>query len=135
MPKIKSRRQLKADKQREQHKVAAEKERQRLSDNATRLKNMVGGFARSDTPTPEKKSSLLNPRPYQRSTPKIESVKPDLPTVAREAKPTLSPEMLQREKIAQAEIERKKKRIGVLYNKGAYQYISDGMDLTTLGKK
>jgi hypothetical protein len=40
-----------------------------------------------------------------------------------------------REKLAQVEIERKKKRIAPLYNKGGLQYITDDMDLTTLGRK
>ena len=47
----------------------------------------------------------------------------------------LTPEMQAREDLAQKEIESKKSRIGVLYNKGAYQYISDGMDPKTLGRK
>ncbi len=33
------------------------------------------------------------------------------------------------------EIEKKKTRLAPAYNKGAVQYISDGADLTTLGKK
>lgn len=40
-----------------------------------------------------------------------------------------------REAVAQIEIERKKKRIAPLYNKGGLQYITDDMDLTTLGRK
>lgn len=40
-----------------------------------------------------------------------------------------------REALAQQEIARKKKRIAPLYNKGGLQYITDDMDLTTLGRK
>ncbi|MNR52889.1 hypothetical protein D3C85_1728090 [compost metagenome] len=39
-----------------------------------------------------------------------------------------------REKAAQLEIECKKKRVGVLVNKGAYQYITDGTDPATIGR-
>jgi hypothetical protein len=41
----------------------------------------------------------------------------------------------EREAVAQREIARKKKRVGVLVNKSGYQYISEETDLTTLGKK
>jgi hypothetical protein len=41
----------------------------------------------------------------------------------------------ERERAAAEEIERKKKRTAPLYNKGGYQYISDGEDPTTLGRK
>ncbi len=33
------------------------------------------------------------------------------------------------------EIENKKKRVAIAFNKGAYQYISDGDDPTAIGKK
>lgn len=32
-------------------------------------------------------------------------------------------------------IDRKKRQVGVAYNKGAYQFITEGTDTTTLGKK
>lgn len=43
--------------------------------------------------------------------------------------------MMVREQKAQEEIERKKLRVAPLYNKGGLQYITDDMDLTTLGRK
>jgi hypothetical protein len=46
-----------------------------------------------------------------------------------------SDEMLERELKAQEEIERKKKRVSIAYNKGAYQYITDGTDPKDIGKK
>lgn len=49
--------------------------------------------------------------------------------------PKLSPEMQQREKVAQEQTTKLKKRVAPLYNKGPVQYITDGTDLTTLGKK
>lgn len=42
---------------------------------------------------------------------------------------------VERERIAQEEIEKKKKRIAPLYNKGGYQYLTDDTDLTTVGRK
>lgn len=45
------------------------------------------------------------------------------------------PEMAERERIARAQAEDKKSRIGPLYSKGPLQYISDGTDLTDVGKK
>lgn len=47
----------------------------------------------------------------------------------------LSPEMQAREIAAQEEIERKKKRVAPLWNKGGLQYITDDTDITTLGRK
>lgn len=40
-----------------------------------------------------------------------------------------------REKVAQEEIERKKKCTAPLYAKGPYQYLSGDVDLTTVGRK
>lgn len=54
------------------------------------------------------------------------------PSVER---PRYEGEMLEREQEALKEIEKKKKRVGILCNKSAYQYITDETDLTTLGKK
>jgi len=47
----------------------------------------------------------------------------------------LDAKMQAREDAAQEEIARKKKRVAPLFNKGGLQYISDEMDLTTLGRK
>ena len=41
----------------------------------------------------------------------------------------------EREAAAQVEIEKKKKRVAPLFNKGGLQYIGDSEDLTTLGRK
>lgn len=50
-------------------------------------------------------------------------------------RPRYEGEMLEREQSAMEEIERKKKRVGITVNKGAYQYLTPGMDPKTLGKK
>jgi hypothetical protein len=44
-------------------------------------------------------------------------------------------EMIRREREAQKEIEAKKLRLAPHYNKGPVQYITEGIDLYTLGKK
>jgi len=49
--------------------------------------------------------------------------------------PSYEGDMLSRELAAQKEIAAKKKRVGVLVNKSGYQYITEGMDPTTLGRK
>lgn len=46
-----------------------------------------------------------------------------------------NPELAAREALAQKEKERKKTRIAPAYSKGAYQYITDGMDPSELGRK
>lgn len=49
----------------------------------------------------------------------------------------LTPDMAEREKLAQQEISRKKKRVAPLYNKGGYQYVGDAPPeiIQTLGRK
>lgn len=46
-----------------------------------------------------------------------------------------SGDLANREAEAQKEIEAKKKRVAILYNKGGIQYITDGMDPKTFGRK
>lgn len=46
-----------------------------------------------------------------------------------------SPELQAREVEAQREKDRKRKRVGVLFNKGPVQYITDETDPTTIGRK
>lgn len=67
----------------------------------------------------------------------VVSVKPKLPTPKTQQKqtPRLQGDMLEREKVAQQETERKKQRVAPLYNKGPIQFITDDTDLTTLGRK
>jgi len=43
--------------------------------------------------------------------------------------------MAHRESAAQEEVEAKKKRIAPLYNKGAYQYLTEGTDPKDIGRK
>jgi len=45
------------------------------------------------------------------------------------------PELIERERKAQEEIAYKKTCVAPAYNKGGYQYITEGTDLKTLGRK
>jgi hypothetical protein len=127
-----SRRQIKAAKQRAENRAKAEREYEEIQANAQRLRSMVGGFSNSNRPGT--KSKLLSPTPYRRETPPIPSatIKDTIRPVERKE---VSPEMEIREKIAQAEIQKKKSRVAILYNKGGLQYISDEMDPKTFGRK
>lgn len=44
-------------------------------------------------------------------------------------------EMAEREKVAREEIEYKKTCVAIPYNKGAYQYVTEGMDPKNFGRK
>ena len=57
------------------------------------------------------------------------------PVAVPRLRPALSVEMQEREKAAQEEIERKKKRTAPAYNKGGLQYISNPEDFKTMGRK
>lgn len=46
----------------------------------------------------------------------------------------LDPEMAERERLANLEIERKKKCVAVAYNKGTYQYISSEEQAKDIGR-
>lgn len=133
MPKIKSRRQLKAIAEREKRSEQQAREQAELVKEAQRLRSLQGGFSRSSVGG-NSKSKLLNPTPFRRDTVSYPSLVSMVPTSQRERQ-ALSPEMELREQRAQAEIKQKQKRVAVLYNKGAYQYISDEMDPATFGKK
>lgn len=133
MPKIKSRRQLKAIAEREKRAEQRAHEEAELSREARRLKSLQAGFSRSPQGG-SSKSKLLKPTPFRRDTVSYPSLVSMVPTIQQERQ-ALTPEMELREQRAQAEIKQKQKRVAVLYNKGAYQYISDEMDPATFGKK
>lgn len=56
-------------------------------------------------------------------------------TFRSEEKPRLSQEMQERERLAQQEIERKKKQVAPAYNKGGLQLITNPDDFKTMGRK
>jgi len=65
-------------------------------------------------------------------TERLKTIKPES---VKNVKKYIDPEMEKREMLAQKEIEHKKSRIAPHYNKGPYQFITDEIDLKTLGKK
>jgi hypothetical protein len=150
MSKIKSKRQLRADRQRIENQAYAEREAERLKANALRLKSLVGGFSIEGTVTGRVSASksnesakpspgcVLNLKHYVRETREIKSlITMDVGftrTELRVAK-RMSAEMEERERIAQIEISKKRKRVAVVAHKSAYQYLSDDMDLTLIGRK
>lgn len=65
----------------------------------------------------------------------IPSHGPKVPDEPSRSPVRYSGDMLEREQAAQEEIERKKRRVAPLYNKGGYQYVTDETDLSDLGRK
>lgn len=127
MPMRKTKQQIKDEKRREA-------ERQAKLEKAARQPELRSGFLLpgqqpvGHTGRLESSYSLGYDR---RNTVKS---KPDTELVMK-ATPRYKGEMAEREAEAKKEIEKKKKQTGVLFNKGGYQYITEGMDPTTLGKK
>lgn len=72
-------------------------------------------------------------KPYRREVPDYPSA--PLTSHVPKAKPRYTGVMAERERIAQEEIEKKKKRVAPSFNKGPYQYITDETDLKTMGRK
>ena len=93
------------------------------------------------------RSGLVDPRakPVKGTPPKVEvarretkrypSLITNTPFNFDDTKVRYEGEMLKRELAAVEESEYKKTCVGVLVNKSSYQYITPGMDLTTLGRK
>jgi predicted nucleic acid-binding Zn ribbon protein len=76
-------------------------------------------------------------KPYRRETIEIKShpCTTDFSKIEKRVIAHMTDEMIEREAKAQKEIQKKKNRVGILVNKSGYQYISDGMDPKTLGRK
>lgn len=58
--------------------------------------------------------------------------------IRRDNVPVLSEDIVEREKVAKAETERKKKYVGLAYNKGNYVYLGENPDpeiIKSLGRK
>lgn len=144
MPKIKSRRQLRADRKRVENQKDREQELLQLKKNADRLKSMSSGLIKgvSTGRTTGAKiqvsalpsSGVLSQKAFRRETPNYPSLVSVSSSPVKVKKP-LSEEMQRREEVAQLEIERKKKRVAVICHKSGYQYLSEDTDLTMLGKK
>jgi len=83
----------------------------------------------------KKEKDLLPVKPWEKRNENIIIEKTKLVRAKKEKPVKYTGEMLEREKKAQEEIEKKKMRIAPAYSKGAYQYITDDTDLTDLGRK
>ena len=140
-----SRRQARAAKKREENLRQADREKQKLKDEAVRLRTMESGLLgvtygtttgrfSMKTSHLSARPSILQPPVYVRETPNYPSVVDFTVTEQRLAK-RLTKEMQAREEAAQEEIARKRKRVAVIAHKSAYQYITDETDLTTMGRK
>ena len=147
-----NRRKAKEARLRELKRKEQEQEEKRLAENFERLKTMSSGLLtgrwsglkeqKSNVPKSARVSPVVT-LPYRREQQQIVDVKPLAPVietkqtipVARIKSKMTPEEYARREALAQQEIERKKKRVGILVNKSCYQYITDETDLTTLGRK
>lgn len=78
---------------------------------------------------------IRDPEPNVSQTSFLSRLEALHPETAKAVQKYEDPEMAEREAIAQEEIAFKRTKIAPHYSKGPYQYISDDIDLKTLGKK
>lgn len=128
-----SARKLRAAREREKRKEEEKRQADKLEKNWKRIKQMTLGLSRdSDV---DRVARPLRTKVFRRET----TDAPSLITTARfesvAAKPRYTGKMLERERAAQVEIDRKKSQVAVPYNKGAYQFVTPGMDPKTFGRK
>jgi hypothetical protein len=116
-------------------KIKQQDEFKRLEANFKRLKNMRSGLVVGKPDPKAKPRTLVVAMPVRREVKQLVGKITQKEFVVPKMDFELTDEMIAREKAAQEEIERKKKRVAVLYNKGAYQYITDEMDPKTFGRK
>lgn len=112
------------------------REREANDKKVNELKRAIKGaslFNMKDVPSKAKLEMPTNVRYQMDTTTKIKSNDKIVNKVR--IKQELTPEMLVRERAARKELEQKSKRIAPLFNKGAYQYITDDMDPKTIGRK
>lgn len=100
-------------------------EQQELLENAKRLKSMKGGFSRSEIEREAQRNFVFkvpgrvepflpakfDGPPIQRKRPKLDK--------------SLLDELSDREKKAKQKLAELKSRVGVVFNKGGYQYLTD----------
>lgn len=116
-------------------KLKQQEEFKRLEENYKRLVNMRSGLVVGKPDPTAKARTLVVAMPVRREVKQLAGKITQREHVAAKIEIEMSDEMIAREKAAQEEIEHKKKRVAVLYNKGAYQYITDEMDPKTFGRK
>lgn len=113
-------------------RALAEKKRKEQEDKAfaEKLKRQIAQMGRGSS---GKTINAIPALAYRESSHKKYG-SADLTPFVIPDKVELTPEMAEREKEAQHKIKILKGRVGILYNKGGYQFISEGTDLTTLGR-
>lgn len=115
-------------------RIAKENEAQRRRIEKEHKRAMASGVHSSKKPS-GKKAKVKKPEPYRRpSAANVPSFSGDSSVTVTQTV-SYTGEMAEREKAAQKEIERKKRRTAPLYNKGGYQYVTDETDLSDLGRK
>lgn len=110
-------------------------ERQQKERAVATLRNSINTmqlFGSVELPSSGSAQMPTNTRYEMDSTKMISS---NTTSTAPAARVELSPEMEERERLAQVEAKRKSKRVAPLFNKGAYQYITDETDPKTIGRK
>lgn len=121
----------KQQKQREQKKMREQSELAKLAKQVGRLPD--GSLPKDKKKKDDGTSLLVNYR--ANDTRHIPSAAPSITVTEQGIFLEEGHDWAARERIAQEEIEKKKKRIAPLFNKGGLQYITDDTDLTTVGRK
>jgi len=113
-------------------RALAEKKRREQEDLAfaRKLKQQIESMSRSTSGKPVNQIPKLSYRDSSHTKHRSAEITP----LAQVVQIELSPEMAEREEKAQLQMQILKGRVAPLFNKGAYQFITDGTDLTTLGR-
>lgn len=119
-PKHKPRRLSKRERERLRNERSVNSENKRQRDQ----EKLYGSGTFTFNPTAPRRGSTTNHIPSRL----------EMPVHKTKEQVRLSEEMLERERIAQAEIERKKKCVAPAFNKGGYIYISSKEDAKDAGK-
>lgn len=98
-------------------------------------KNQQGRFNQERYQRSLNDPRIRDPQPNVSQTSFLSRLESLHPETAKADQKYEDPEMALREAIAQEEIAHKRTKIAPHYSKGPYQYISDDIDLKTLGKK
>jgi hypothetical protein len=119
----------KAAKQREHNRRQKLQEQQANDARVLGLKNMTSGFARTARTKEVEAAFAASKIPVYSKTRTVvhsQSLAERFTAPAPKPKQQLSEEMQQREAAAREQYEEMKKRVGPAYNKGGYQYLSEG---------
>lgn len=116
-------------KEKQEYKEWLEKHKTKISKESIERLNKIRLQKSINDPRIREISSNVSQTPFLS---RLEALHPE---TAKATQKYDDPEMVQREALAQREIALKRQRTAPLFNKGGYQFISDEMDLKTIGKK